>query len=51
MKFNVTYEKPKKKGFSKQTAVFYNVEDAYQWERYIREHHSAKNIQILPNFN
>ena len=50
MKYQVTYTKLKKKGKSQQTAVFYNIEDAYQWETYIRNK-GCENIQILPKFN
>lgn len=50
MKYQVTYVKPKKKGFSKQTVVFYNVEDAYRWETYIKDQ-GCESIQVLPKFN
>lgn len=35
MKFKVCYLKPKKKGYAKQEAVFYDERDAAQWERYV----------------
>jgi hypothetical protein len=50
MKFSVTYEQPKKKGFAKQTAVFYKIEDAHFWQEYIKNQ-GCKNIQVLANFN
>jgi hypothetical protein len=46
MTYQVQYLKPKKKGFSKQTAVFYRIEDAMFWENYIREQ-GVKDIEIL----
>lgn len=36
MKFKVCYLKPKKKGYAKQEAVFYDVRDAAQWERHVK---------------
>lgn len=45
MKFVVTYQRKKKKGYSNQEAVFLTPEGAYQWKQLI-ESQGAKNIQI-----
>lgn len=49
MKYQVTYIKPKKKGISKQTAVFYNVEDAFFWQDTVKKD-GCKDIEIVPLF-
>ena len=35
MKFLLTYDKPKKKKFAVQSAVFYNIEDAIWFEKIV----------------
>lgn len=47
MKFEVQYIKPKKKGYSKQVATLYNIEDAEYWKSVI-EKQGCKDIQIIP---
>jgi len=37
MKYQVTYLKPKRKGYSKQTVIFYTIEDASFYEKEIRQ--------------
>lgn len=49
MKFQVTYNQPKKKGLSKQKVVFYNVEDAFFWQKTVEEK-GCINVEILPLF-
>jgi len=49
MKYQVIYLKPKKKAFSKQTAVFYTIEDANDWEKYVKTQ-GCKETEILPVF-
>lgn len=47
MKYEVSYLRKKKKGYSKQFAVFYTIEDAVWYENVIQEQ-GAKNIIICP---
>ncbi len=47
MKFEITYLKPKKKGYAKQSATFLKIEDAFFWESVIKEQ-GAKDIIITP---
>jgi len=50
VKYSVTYLKPKKKGtYSKQTVVFYRVEDAFDWETYVKSN-GCKCTEIKPIF-
>jgi hypothetical protein len=46
MRFTVTHEKPKKKGFSSQTATFFRPEDAYFWKEHVESKENAKNVKI-----
>ena len=46
MRFIVTYEKPKKKGFSRQAATFFSPEDAYYWKQHVESNEIAKNVEI-----
>lgn len=47
MKFQVSYLRPKKKGFSQQIAGdFLKIEDAQFWSEIVKEQ-GAKNIEIL----
>jgi hypothetical protein len=48
MKFKVTYLRPKKKGvFSKQEAVFYDIEDAVFYEQEMTKR-GSKEFKIIP---
>jgi hypothetical protein len=47
MKYEVTYLKPKKKGYSQQTATFLNIESAIWWETILKDQ-GAKQIIISP---
>jgi hypothetical protein len=47
MKFEITYLKPKKKGYAKQTATFLDIESAIFWESVVKEQ-GAKDIIITP---
>jgi hypothetical protein len=50
MKYSVVYLKPKKKGqFSKQSAVFLDVESAFFWKNVI-ESQGCKDIDVHPVF-
>ena len=49
MKFKVEYLLPKKKGYSKQQAVFYDVRDAMLWERHVKEQ-GCIDTEVLPVF-
>lgn len=49
MKFKVEYLLPKKKGYSKQQAVFYDVRDAMMWERHVKEQ-GCIDTEVLPVF-
>ena len=48
MKYKVQYLKPKKKGVAKHEAIFYNIEDAIQWESYVKSELKVKELQIVP---
>lgn len=47
MKYQVQYMQPKKKGYAKQNAVFYKIEDAIFWENVVKDQ-GAKEIIIVP---
>ena len=49
MKFKVMYLKPKKKGFSEQTAVLLSIEDAVFWQDTVKKQ-GCQNIKIRPIF-
>jgi len=44
--YQVTYLKPKKKGYSKQTATLLTIDDAEFWYKVV-EQQGAKDIKIL----
>lgn len=47
MRYQVSYLKPKKKGFSQQIAGdFLKIEDAHFWSEIVKEQ-GAKNVEIL----
>ena len=46
MKYQVTYLKPKKRGYSKQTATLLTIDDAEFWYKVV-EQQGAKDIKIL----
>lgn len=47
MNYEVTYLKPKRKGFSHQTVTFLKIEDAFFWQSIV-EKQGAKEITIRP---
>jgi hypothetical protein len=47
MKFEVKYLHKKNKGYSKQSAVFFDIESAVFWENHLKQH-GAKEIIICP---
>jgi hypothetical protein len=47
MKYEVTYLRPKKQGFSKQTATFLKIEDCFFWQSVV-EKQGAKDFIITP---
>jgi hypothetical protein len=47
MKFQVKYLKPKKKGFSEQTAVLLSFEDAVFWQDTVKKQ-GCKEVEIYP---
>ena len=47
IKFQVSYLKPRKKGYSKQTAILYRVEDAHYWADIVKAQ-GCKDIEVLP---
>ena len=49
MKYAVVWMKNKKKGTSRQEAIFYNLEDAALWEQHINKTQHAKT-NIVPIF-
>ena len=50
MKYQVVYLRPKKKGYSKQTASFLSIDDAVFWQQVI-EKQGAKDVQIHVKWN
>lgn len=46
MIYQVNYLKPKKKGYSKQTAKFLKIEDAVFWEEHVKKTQSAVDTSI-----
>jgi len=49
MKYQVVYYKSKKNKTTKQTAVFYNIEDATLWEQHVKNS-GYLNSEIVPVF-
>jgi len=49
MKYQVHYQKSKKKAQSKQIATFYTIEDASLWEQHIKKQ-GYFNSEIVPVF-
>lgn len=49
MKYQVIYEKPKKKKTSRQSVTFYQIEDAIAWEKHVKEQ-GCFGVEILPVF-
>ena len=49
MKYQVIYYKQKKGKQTKQTAIFYNIEDATLWEDHIQKE-GYLNSEIIPLF-
>lgn len=49
MKYQVIYNKIKKKGQSKQSVVFYRIEDASMWEKHVIQQ-GCINVEIVPIF-
>jgi hypothetical protein len=47
MKYEISFLKPKKKGYAKQTAVFLKIDDAI-WYETILKAQGAKDIIICP---
>jgi hypothetical protein len=47
MKYEITYLKPKRKGYAKQSAIFLKIDDAIAWESHVKTQ-GAKDIIITP---
>jgi hypothetical protein len=47
MKYQVIYYKQKKNKTTKQTAVFFNIEDATLWEQHVKAQ-GYRNSEIVP---
>jgi hypothetical protein len=45
--YQVTYLKPKKKGYTKQTATFLKIDDAIFWESLVKQQ-GCTNVEIVP---
>lgn len=50
MKYQVIYNKNKKKSASKQVATFYKIEDASMWEKYVKEQ-GCFDVEVVPLFS
>jgi len=46
MMYQVTYMKPKKKGYAQQKATFLKIEDAVFWEEHVKKNLGAVDTQI-----
>lgn len=46
MRYKVIYKKPKKKGYSKQEAVFLDLDSAFFWEKLMKTQ-GATEIEIM----
>jgi hypothetical protein len=44
--YQVMYLKPKRKGYSQQTATFLKIDDAVFWEQIVKQQ-GAKDIKIV----
>jgi hypothetical protein len=49
MKYQVIYHKKNKKKSKKEVAVFYQIEDAFIWEKHVKEQ-GYQNVEVLPLF-
>lgn len=49
MKYQVIYNKNKKKSQSKQVATFYKIEDASMWEKHVIAQ-GCTQVEIVPVF-
>jgi hypothetical protein len=49
MKYQVIYTKTKKKKTTKQVATFYQIEDAFMWEKYVKEQ-GHTDVEVVPVF-
>jgi len=47
MKYEVSYLKPKQRGYAKQSAVFFKLDDAFAWQSYVKSV-GAKEIIVTP---
>ena len=47
VKFLLEYDQPKKKGWGRKKAVFFDIRDAMMWERHILNQ-GCKNSRIRP---
>jgi len=50
VKYQVIYQRKKKNKVSQQKAVFYTIEDAVRWEKYVMNE-GYVNSEIIPIFN
>ena len=46
LKYQVSYKKPKKKGYACHKAVFYKIEDAIAWEEHVKNNLDGRDIQL-----
>lgn len=49
MKYQVIYQKSKKKKQSKQVATFFKIEDASMWEKHVIKQ-GCTEVEIVPVF-
>ena len=50
LKYQVSYKKPKKKGYACHKAVFYKIEDAIFWEEHVKKNLNAVDTQITVHY-
>ena len=51
LKYQVSYKKPKKKGYACHKAVFYKIEDAIFWEEHVKNFFNLRGVGELKKHN
>ena len=50
LKYQVSYKKPKKKGYACHKAVFYKIEDAIFWEEHVKNNLEGRDVQLTVHY-
>jgi len=46
IKYQVSYKKPKKKGYACHKAIFHKIEDAMFWEEHVKNNLEGRDVQL-----